>query len=400
MPNINLWATEGYISTPDGKSIYCWGFSKMAGDPAQIPGPIIIVKQSAPPALTAVTVNLTNNLSEPVSLLFPGQKEVKVNGQPVQPQYQNGTLVSLTNHALPGETITYSFTAESPGTFLYESGTNPHKQVQMGLYGTIIIRPPDYIEGDSSYQTAYGAGTDTEFDREYILAFSEIDPDLHQAVEMGEPYEVRAYRPRYWTINGRCAEDTLQPDVVAHLPNQPYSSLILMEPGEKILIRYAGSGIENHPMHPHGNHTRLVGMDGRLLRNQQGQNTWDLSHKRFTVLTGAGQTYDQIFTWTGLGIDPNNNPIPTNLPNIRNMAIGTMGMTMWSGSPYLGEKGDLPPGVVSHNSAGEYYFMLHSHAEPEITNWAAFPGGLMTSIGVFPVGTLGTSQGRLPTQLP
>lgn len=398
MPTIDLWAVDGYISTPDGKNIYIWGFTDKEGGSAQLPGPTIIIKQQAPPARTMVTVNLTNSLPEPVSILFPGQSEVRVNGNPVQPQYQDGSLISFTNHCLPGETVTYTFYAENSGTFLYESGTNPHKQVPMGLYGAIIVRPQDYMPDHAGHKTAYGAGTGTEFDREYLLVVGEIDPDLHQAVEWGNPYDIRAYKPRYWTMNGRCSNDTMLPDNVDHLPNQPHGAMIMLEPGEKVLIRYAGAGVENHPLHPHGNHTRLVGMDGRLLQNRTITNTTDLSYKRFTVLTGAGQTYDQIYTWTGLGFEPVTNQIPTIIPNLRNMAIGHTGMTMWSGSPYLGVKGELPSGMVSFNEVGEYHFMLHSHAEPEITNWGTFPGGLMTMIAVYPNGTLGHHHGMLPVE--
>lgn len=268
----------------------------------------------------------------------------------------------------------------------------------MGLYGAIIVRPWDYMSDRREYKTAYGAGTDTEFDREYLLIVGEVDPDLHQAVEFGRPYDIRAFKHRYWTMNGKCANDTMLPDNVAHLSNQPYSSMIRLEPDEKVLIRYAGAGVQNHPLHSHGNHTSLVGMDGRLLKNRRIFRTTDLSYKRFTVLTGAGQTYDQIYTWTGLGFDPVTNPIPTTLPNIRNMVIGHTGMTLWSGSPYLGEKGDLPQGIVSYNAVGEYHFMLHSHSEPEITNWGVFPGGMMTMIAVYPMGTLAHHHGMLPTE--
>lgn len=398
MPTINLWATDGYISAPDGKSIYIWGFTDREGGAAQLPGPTIIVKQKASPVKTFLDVNLTNNISEPVSLLFPGQSEVRVNGRPVQPGYQNGRLVSFTNHALPGETISYRVTLDSPGTFLYESGSYPHKQVHMGLYGAIIVRPPDFMPHHGVHRTAYGGGTGTEFDREYLLIVNELDPDLHRAVEYGHPYDISKLKFRYWTINGRCSNDTMLPDNMPHLPSQPYGSMVMMEPGEKVLLRYAGAGFDNHPLHPHGNHTRLVGLDGRLLQNRSGSRTTDLSYKRFTVLTGAGQTYDQIYTWTGLGFEPEKNPVPTTLPNLRNMAIGHTGMTMWSGSPYLGLKGELPVEIVSYNEAGEYHFMLHSHAEPEITNWGAFPGGMMTMIAVYAPGTLGPHHGMLPTE--
>ena len=43
--------------------------------------------------------------------------------------------------AANGGTVTYSFVADHPGTFLYESGTDPDIQVRMGLFGALIVRP-------------------------------------------------------------------------------------------------------------------------------------------------------------------------------------------------------------------------------------------------------------------
>lgn len=374
MVTIDLWAKDGYLSTPDGGSIYFWGFSKGEHEPAQLPGPHIVVT-----AGESVTINLTNTLSEPVSIQFPGQTEINVEGQTVQPQYENDQLISFVNHAAAGGgTVSYTFTAAHPGTFIYESATFPHKQVPMGLYGGFVVRPADY-DFDTN-RTAYGMGTDTEFDREYLFIVGEIDPALHQNVEEGKPYLISRYKPRYWTINGRCAPDTMMKENVPYLPHQPYGSMVMGKPGEKILIRYIGAGINTHPLHPHGKHTRVIARDGRLLRN----GTADGSYERFTVLVEPGQTYDQIYQWEGLGYT-SENPIPTTIPNLRNMGIGDAGWTMWSGSPYLGEKGDIPVGVVSFNEMGEYHFMLHSHAEPQITNWGEFPGGMMTMIAIYPL---------------
>lgn len=374
MATINLWAKDGYFITPDGYSIYFWGFSTAMNTPPQLPGPRLVLNQGE-----VVTVNLTNMLNEPVSLFFPGQSGVMAGGSPVQPQLAGGELVSIVNSAMPGSTISYTFTPDNPGTFIYESSNNPHKQVAMGLHGGIIVRPTDYDPVNN--KTAYGSGTDTEFHREYLLVLNEIDPLLHEAVAEGKPYKISKHHPRYWTMNGRCAPDTMFPENAEYLVNQPYSSMIKGEPGEKILIRYVCVGIDTHPLHPHGNHTRIIAEDGRLLRN----GVIDLSHQRFTVSASPGQTYDIIFEWTGLGYTPQN-PIPDNvaIPNIRNMGIGEAGWTMWSGSPYLGEKGEIPVGVVSYNDTGEYHFMLHSHAEPQITNWGEFPGGMMTMIAIYP----------------
>ncbi|MEW6181571.1 MAG: multicopper oxidase domain-containing protein [Bacillota bacterium] len=387
--NLRLRAAEGYVATPDGASIYIWGYTGETDTPAQLPAPTIVLNQE-----DVATIELANELPENVSIMFPGQAGVlRVTGsavRPVRPAYENGRLVSLTDYAPPGGTITYQFTAYQPGTYLYHSGTEMRKQVQMGLYGVIIVRPAGFDPSDPATWSAYGAGTDTEFDREYLLVISEIDPLMHDVVRLGQPYHAGVYKPRYWTMNGRCAPDTMIPDGVQFLPRQPYGSMIMAEPGERVLLRYAGAGTDNHPLHPHGNHTRVVAFDGRLLRN----GSQDLSHKRFTVLVGAGQTYDQIFQWDGLGYDPVSKPIPTILPNLRNQAIGDAGWTMWSGSPYLGLKGDIPVGVTSFNMNGEYYFMLHSHEELQITNWGEFPGGMMTMIGIFPPGTLGPAAGR------
>lgn len=382
MKTINLWAKEGYLSTPDGNSIYFWGFSKGGNEPAQLPGPNIIVTEG-----DLVTVNLTNMLSEPVSITFPGQKEVKVEGQLVEPQYNNGDLISFVNYAVPGGgTISYTFTVTHPGTFIYESGTYPHKQVQMGLYGGLVVRPEDYDPEEN--KTAYGTGTDTEFDREYLLIVSEVDPKLHEAVREGKPYLISQYLPRYWTMNGRCAPDTNLKSNVPFLPHQPYASKIMFEPDEKVLLRYINVGNNTHPLHPHGNHTRVIALDGRLLRN----GNMDRSFERFTVTVGPGQTYDQIYQWKGLGYTPEN-PIPSTVPNLKNLAVGTGGATMWSGSPYLGEKGEIPVDVASLNEVGEYHFMIHSHSELEITNWGAYPGGMMTMVVIYP--SLSQTVGRL-----
>ncbi|MGE5552497.1 MAG: multicopper oxidase domain-containing protein [Betaproteobacteria bacterium] len=388
--NIQLRATDGYISAPDGASLYIWGFQREPGRAAQLPGPTLVVNQG-----DTVIVELTNDLPEHVSLLFPGQERVyNVGGAtatPVGPVYEQGRLVSWADYAPPGGSVAYRFVAERPGTFLYHSGAGLPKQVAMGLYGVLVVRPAGFDPLDRATWTAYGAGTDTEFDREYFLVLAEIDPQLHQDVKLGKPFRPSAYRPRYWTMNGRCAPDTMLPDGAGYLPNQPYGAMVMAEPGERVLLRYAGAGVGHYPLHPHGNHTRVVALDGRLLRN----GSEDLSYLRFTVLVGPGQTVDQIYRWDGLGYDPETKPIPTPVPLLRNQAVGDAGWTMWSGSPYLGRKGDLPVGVTSFNRMGEYYFMLHSHKEFQITNWGEFPGGMMTMIGLFPPGSLGPEVGRI-----
>lgn len=132
-PNFTLTTRTGYITLPDGNTAFMWGYSE-GNQPFQHPGPVLCVKEG-----DQVTIILQNTLSEDVSIIFPGQENVMANGAPVQPQFSGTTLTSLTNVATAnGGSMTYSFVAAKPGTYLYESGTNPRKQVGMGLFGALI----------------------------------------------------------------------------------------------------------------------------------------------------------------------------------------------------------------------------------------------------------------------
>jgi FtsP/CotA-like multicopper oxidase with cupredoxin domain len=383
-PTFRLRASSGYISTPDGNSLLMWGYGP-AGGSFQMPGPVLCVEQNQ-----TVTVELTNDLAEPVSIVFPGQEGVKANGVTVQPQFDSGgTLTSLTNVAPPGGSVTYSFTASEPGTYLYESGTEPDKQVQMGLYGALIVRPaghPNWAYDDAR----------TAFDptREYLLVLHDIDPELHYAVEHGRPYRPTKMLDRYWTINGRSFPDSISDNFVSWLPNQPYGSLVTVEasdpaaPGLPALIRYANAGVVNHPFHPHANHLREIARDGRLLEGPGGE---DSSMESFTRTMGSGETADLQFQWIDVdgwrpADDPSPNPIPGfQLPGLQNLTFKD-GVTFYSGSPYLGKQDDLPVGTTSFNQCGEFYFPWHSHALNEFQNFDEGFGGLATVLRVNPAG--------------
>ena len=63
-----------------------------------------------------------------MSLTFPGQM---------------GVIADLVGVAA-GSVVTYTFSSAQPGTFLYEAGLTPNgpRQVAMGLYGGLVVRPP------------------------------------------------------------------------------------------------------------------------------------------------------------------------------------------------------------------------------------------------------------------
>ncbi len=361
-PTFDLETTAGYIYTPDGNRILMWGYT-LVGNPFQMPGPVLCVTDG-----NTVTINLTNNLDEPVSIVFPGQSGVSAS-------LVSGTSTAgvFTLEANPGATVSYAFTASEPGTYLYESGTEPQKQIHMGLYGALVVYP---TTGGQAYDDA---GSAYDAAREYLILIHEIDPDLHLAVEEGLPYDITQFHPEYWTINGRAFPDTLAENNAPWLPNQPYSALVQVEASasQEILIRYANVGMDNHPFHPHGNHLRVIARDGRRLVDE---------FEDFTRTIGSGQTYDLLFRWDD--VDPwvtGPDPVPVTIPGLQNLVFKD-GAVFYSGDPKLGNTGEFPVGVTSFNECGEFYFPWHSHALFEFTNFNEGFGGLATALRVDPPG--------------
>jgi len=383
----NLRAKTGYISTADGGSYLMWGYANGTGL-MQYPGPTLIVNQGA-----VVTVNLTNELSVPVSIVFPGQTGVVAAG---------GAPGLITREAPAGGSVSYTFTASQPGTYTYYSGTRPELQIEMGLVGALIVRP---VTNPSTQ--AYNHA-DSQFDHEYLFLLSEMDPRIHEYIDAGrmDLIDNTTYFPVYWFINGRTAPDTMAEAGVPWLPNQPYDCMPMMHPAENILLRMIGAGRDMHPFHTHGNHHRVIARDGRLLSSSPGSGA-DLGELAFSTTVVPGQTADAIFTWTGdkLGwdmyghtnpVDPNRvgtncvtdgvalepnesladhcKPFPVNLPFQQDLTFGQM----YSGSPFLGSLGSLPPGLGGYNPNGGFMYLWHSHSEKEIVNNDIFPGGMLT----------------------
>lgn len=385
---IHLRATTGHILMPDDNSLFMWGFAEEGGV-FQHPSPTLIVREG-----DAVTVHLSNELPEPVSIVFPGQTGVLANGQPVQPQLDaQGNLISLVDAAPAGGEITYTFVAARPGTYLYESGTQPAKQVQMGLFGALIVRPA--IGANYAYNDVR---TIFHPEREYLLLLHELDPLIHEAVERGREPDLATFGPRYWTINGRCFPDTEAPAGAPWLPSQPYRATVITEPYDEItnplpaMIRLVNAGAHNHPFHTNGLHLRLIGQNGRPLADVVCEGhpliveklpARDLSRAEFTITVGAGQTCDGLFTWTDVsGWKPGSNPLPAQVADQSERLPANSDEI----SLYVDYQGNAPAGAGIMNECGEVYFPWHAYSTQERAGWGEKMGGMMTMLRVNPPG--------------
>ena len=339
-PTFNLVAKPNYISQPDGQMVYSWGYG-CNGPPSgyspsaitnsfcndmQVPGPTLIVHEG-----DTVTVNLTNGLPNPAgntSILFPGFASTATGG----------VAGLLTQEAQPGGSVTYTFTATTPGTRAYYSGTQGDLQVEMGLYGAIIVLPAvanvpavcttglaatnlqaEGHWGESDFRNAPSAydHPKTCYDREYMFQFAAMDPNIHkqalaQVTALGAcaagttgcslTVPTEPYHPAYFMINGRSMPDDMDPNYASQYPHQPYNGNPHMHPGEQVLLRIIGQGRWQHPFHEHGNHVRVLARDGNLILSATDPNSL-AGPLLFTTTTTPGLAMDGIYYWTGRGLN-------------------------------------------------------------------------------------------------
>ena len=350
-PTFNLTAQTAFLNQPDGNSVYSWGYGCQAAPSGfaptmpnqscptmQVPGPTLIVTEGQ-----KVTVNLANGLPTAAgntSILFPDFM-VSTTG---------GVTGMLTQEAAPAGTVTYTFTATTPGTHAYYSGTQGDLQIEMGLYGAVIVLPINVpancnaglasqnraagvVHGEADFRLANAAydHPGSCYDREYLFQFAEMDLNVHsQALaQVNDPARKTAcltgkttpgcslevptepYHPNYFLINGRSMPDDMDANFAAEYPHQPYNGNPHMHPGEQVLVRVIGQGRWQHPFHEHGNHVRILARDGNLILSSSpttisyaGTTAPALAGPLlFTTTTTPGQAFDGIFYWTGRGLN-------------------------------------------------------------------------------------------------
>ncbi len=286
-PDITMW---GFVQTD---STYA---TPAPGSVPWAPGPTL--SAAAGDTLNIHVRNaLTGPYTEPVSVAIRGQTPALVAGTwPVWTDGSSGPRTSpaqrvrsfTTETPVAGEMV-YTWPNLKAGTYLYESGTHPGVQVQMGLYGVLTVTSATPGQAYDDPSSAY--------DSEATLLFSEIDPVLHEAVATGNYGPGTAvtspvdYHASYFLINGQAYSATA-PSISA-------------APNKRLLLRFANAGLETKVPHELGPDMAIIAEDGNFIAvtNTAGA-VVPAPRMQYSVFLPAGKTMDAILTPTQMGDIP------------------------------------------------------------------------------------------------
>ena len=206
---------------------------KALGYNAQWPGPTMRATVG-----DRIRVLVTNNLHETTGVHFHGME--------FDDFFQDGVPFVTQKPITPGETYTYEFTANRPGSLMYHSHHNATDQVGRGLLGAFLVEPKR-------------PSAEEAVDREYVWISND---------SLGG-----------FTINGHGF-----PAVVP----------VLAAVGERVKIRFMNEGVMMHPWHSHGYKMRVIARDGYPL----GSAAFDCD----TLGVNPGERYDAVITADRPGI--------------------------------------------------------------------------------------------------
>ena len=266
----------------DGTPIQTWFFGNGFNGDRTVPGPVIEGIEGE-----AVQVTLSSDM--PHSIHLHGLDVDQANdGVPSTSGYvarmRGGGMMNfgrVRGYTNLGSPFTYTFIAPHAGTYMYHCHVDTVLHVEMGMYGTVIIRPPD-----GSPYVAWAGGP--AFDKEYIWHLHTFDSSWHSNMGgmVSGPATVR-HRPDYFMINGRDGNDTLIDTATA----------IEAGPGQQTLIRLNNVGYQPALVQLGGLEFEVIASDGRPLAD---------TLRTTSQLIAPGERYDILLTmplsgnWTAI----------------------------------------------------------------------------------------------------
>lgn len=253
----------------NGDTIRIFGFAQSLGAQPGVPGPTLTVNEG-----DSVHIDLWN-----VSQGAP--HTIHLHGLDVDQQNDGVPHLSFdVGHMDHGF---YHFKAPHAGTYLYHCHVASTIHVQAGMYGLIIVRPPN------GGNTTWDGGIAYTEEHSYFL--SEIDTLWHQdSVLLHEhdtsivihQVQIPKFDPQYFLINGWSDQQLVDEGVEFN------SSVNQVDYVRLANIGYCGTRI----IFPAGLNARIVDSDGRPLAPEEISDTvYVYPGERYGVITEAGAEF-------------------------------------------------------------------------------------------------------------
>jgi FtsP/CotA-like multicopper oxidase with cupredoxin domain len=219
------------LTMPDGREVEFWGFKDERGT-RSFPSPTIRVREGQVVHVTLESV---------------GKNAHTIHHHGIEASDFNDG-VGHTSFEVNGR-YTYQWRASSAGTYFYHCHVNTTLHVEMGMYGALIIDPP---EGPGR---AFRNGP--RYDVEAIWAAGGVDPAKHELNHAagldGEDVGLNLWKPRYFHITGAFHPDSLTSPRAA----------VRARPGDTILARVLNTGYFPQRWIFGGLEAEVIASDGR-----------------------------------------------------------------------------------------------------------------------------------------
>lgn len=232
--------SSGRVTMPDGRRVEMWGFrdplSSGADGDKPFPSPLIRVRQGQ-------VVH---------TVMRSGKATHTIHHHGLDPSTFNDGVGHLSFEV--SADYTYQWSPHSAGTYFYHCHKNTVLHFEMGMYGPLIVDPP---EGRG---TLFSGGP--RYDVEAIWAIDDVDPTWRElgadAGLCGEDARLDRFRPRYFMISGVPAPRTLT----------DARAVVRARAGQAVLIRLINASYSVLRM-TFGLDATVFGVDGRGLGRPQ-----------------------------------------------------------------------------------------------------------------------------------
>lgn len=264
---IMLVAKESMHELKKGVYVPVWTYN------GTVPGTEIRVNQG-----DFVQVELFNNLPEPITIHWHGYPVIAA---------MDGIPGVTQDSIKPGERFVYQFSADIPGTYWYHSHQEGAKQVDKGLYGSLIVEESDNQPADRDYTLILDEWMSNPVDEmESMSGMNSGDSDMSGMSGMGgmteesnadlvmEEEQMMASMYDIYTVNGKSGQ-IIEP--------------LYVKKGDVVRLRLVNAGYRTHGLHIPGQDIKVVSTDGQAIKGGG-------VIKDQIITVSPGERYDVEFT--------------------------------------------------------------------------------------------------------